>query len=300
MRQKQSSSNFALNPFAPDLFTYGSRIDAIGCMVAQLLQAQLLQATAPPMTYMPPEPPVTYMAPSVVEQPSEIGATMDSGFVQRTKVPGMHLQVHEQATFTIQSSSTRQIFEVAPPQYTAGQATVTEVDGPLEQIVEQVSQVPEIIPQSCVPHLTLVPNIDVPVPMTVQDADHAMLYAQPAIATGSNTPDMLEDDDEEMLIEEDDAASFSSCIEEDEAKADTITMDIATFKSHIKSACQASAAATAAELETNIQSLQWQMEDYVYEIGTLTRSLKETNEGSLEDFHKIRKLEAQLAQRKRR
>ena len=177
---------------------------------------------------------------------------------------------------------------------------MTEVDGPLEQIVEKVSQVPKTIPQSCVPHLTLVPNIDVPVPMTVQDADHAMLYAQPAIANGSNTPDTLEDDDEEVVMEEDDAASFSSCIEEDEAKADTITMDIETFKAHIKSACQASAAATADELEKVIQSLQWQMEDYMYMIGTLTRSLREHHEICIEDEKTIKKLEARLAQRRRR
>ena len=77
-------------------------------------------------------------------------------------------------------------------------------------------------------------------------------------------------------------------------------MPIADFKAHIKSACEASAAATAAELEGLLHGQQCQIADLEYEIGTLTRSLRETNEGCIEDFQKIKKLEAQLAQRKRR
>ena len=149
MRQKQSSSNFALNPFAPDFFTYGSRIDAIGCMVAQLLQAQLLQATAPPMTYMPPEPPVTYMAPSVVEQPSEIGATMDSGFVQRIKVPGMHMEVHEHATSTInqgtQTEVAAQTVHMEPTQAVMGQTQQDVRESYTTQVIESFQQEPEML-----------------------------------------------------------------------------------------------------------------------------------------------------------
>ena len=97
---------------------------------------------------------------------------------------------------------------------------------------------------------------------------------------------------------DEDAASFATC--DDEDKADGMTMSIETFKSHIKSACEASAAATAAKLEEIIHAQQCQVEDYIYEIGTLTRSLREHHEINMEDEKKIKKLEAQLAQRKRR
>merc|ERR1719491_1786461 len=70
---------------------------------------------APPMTYMAPEQPMTYMAPPVQERPREVGATQDGGVVQRITVPGMHMKMHEQATFTIHNSTTVRTSQVAPP-----------------------------------------------------------------------------------------------------------------------------------------------------------------------------------------
>ena len=146
---------------------------------------------------------------------------------------------------------------------------------PVEQILEQGVQDPMITPQRFAPCHTV---------EQAEDAD--------------------EEDDEAGKPAKNkflkDAAPPATCVVEDEVKPDSITMPIADFKAHIKSACEASAAATAAELEGLLHGQQCQIADLEYEIGTLTRSLRETNEGCIEDFQKIKKLEAQLAQRKRR